>query len=118
MVRPTTKRSPSLLNRLARAVKLQKQTPPSTPLSHRLTALRYGFRSSRYTLYDFGKNDPRDYLPDTVFREATAINGGFCRRVLEDKLLFTQLVQDVFEGPGFRVPEVFGLLERGHGFTP
>ena len=112
MVRPTTKRSPSLLNRLARAVKLQKQTPLSTPLSHRLTALRYGFRSSRYTLYDFGKNDPRDYLPDTVFREATAINGDFCRRVLEDKLLFTHFMQDV-KLPGFRVPEVFALVGCG-----
>jgi hypothetical protein len=89
-------------------LKLQKQTPWSTPLSQRLTALKYGFRSSRYTLYDFGRNYPKDYLPDTVFREATAINGGFCRRVLEDKLLFTQFVRGVF-----RVPVVFALLERG-----
>ena len=108
MARSATQRSPSPFNRLARALKLQKQTPWSTPLSQRLTALRYGFRSSRYTLYDFEQNDPKAYLPDTVFREATAINGTFCRRVLEDKLLFTQLVQGVF-----KVPEVFALI--GHG---
>lgn len=101
------------LNRLARAVKFQKETPLSTPLGQRLTTLRRGFRSSRYTLYDFGQNDPKDYLPDTVFREATAINGEFCRRVLEDKLLFTRFVQDFFKVSGFRVPEVFALLERG-----
>ena len=112
MVFPTTKRSPSLFRGLARVVKLQKQTPLSTPLSHRLTALRYGFGSSRCTLYDFGRNDPRDYLPDTVFHEATAINGEFCRRVLEDKLLFTHFMQDV-KPPGFRVPEVFALIGCG-----
>lgn len=103
MTRP---RSP--LNRLARAVNFQRKTPWSTPLSQRLTALKYGFRSSRYTLYDFGQNDPRDYLPDSVSREANAVNGGFCRRVLEDKLLFTRLLQGVF-----KIPEVFALLERG-----
>lgn len=106
--RPSTKRPRSPLNRLARAVNYQKKTPLSMPLGQRLTALRHGFRSSMYTFYDFGHNDPKDYLPDTVFREATNINGGFCRRVLEDKLLFTRLLGNVF-----KVPEVFALIERG-----
>lgn len=104
----SSKRSRSPLNRLARAVSYQKKTPLSMPLSQRLMALRHGFRSSMYTFYDFGRNNPKDYLPDTVFREATSINGAFCQNILKDKLLFSELLRDVF-----KVPEVFALLERG-----
>ncbi len=105
---PVIRRLYSPLHQLTRAVRFQKDTPLATPLNQRLTTLRHGFRSSRYILYDFEQNDPKAYLPDTVFREATAINGTFCRRVLEDKLLFTRFFGDIF-----KVPEVFALVERG-----
>jgi len=78
------------------------------PLTQRLTALRYGFRSSMYTFYDFEHHDPRDYLPDTVFREATNINGKVCQNILRDKLLFSHLLGGVF-----RMPEVFALVDHG-----
>jgi hypothetical protein len=107
--RPVSKHPRSPLNRLARAISYQKKTPLSMPLSQRLTALKHGFRSSMYTFYDFARNDPGDYLPDTVFREATNINGAFCQNILRDKLLFTEMLRGTF-----RVPEVFALLERGN----
>jgi len=108
----TAKSRRSSLNRLARALSYQKKTPLSMPLTQRLTALRHGFRSSMYTFYDFEHNDPREYLPDTVFREATNINGKFCQAILQDKLLFSKLL-----GGMFRTPEIFGLIERGR-FQP
>lgn len=61
-----------------------------------------------YTFYDFAHNDPGDYLPDTVFREATNTNGTFCQNILRDKLLFTEMLWGAF-----KVPEVFALLEHG-----
>lgn len=113
--KPLPRHRRSLLNRVARAVSYQKGTPLNMPLSERLAALRHGFRSSMYTFYDFKHNNPADYLPDTLFRETTNINGSFCQRILSDKLLFGQIV-----GDAFRVPEVLALLERGqlHTLTP
>ncbi len=94
--------------RLARVIRYQQKTPLSMPPAQRLRALRHGFRSSMYIFYDFEHNDPKDYLPDTVFRAATDINGPFCQNILRDKLLFSRFLSGVF-----RVPEVFALIDRG-----
>lgn len=107
-VKARVKPKRSLLGRLVRALRYQKKTPLSVPPAQRLRALRHGFRSSVYTLYDLGHHDPRDYLPDTVFREATNINGKVCQNILRDKLLFSQLLGGVF-----RMPEVFALVDHG-----
>lgn len=93
---------------LLRAISYQKHTPLAMPLSQRFLALRHGFKSSAFALYDFRTNDPSDYLPDVSFREATNINGPFCRRILEDKLLFAEL----FKGHA-DIPAVVGVVERG-----
>lgn len=78
------------------------------PLQHRLKSWKHGFRSSMYTFYDFEHNDPQDYLPDTAFRAATNINGVLCQNILKDKLLFAAMLQGTF-----KVPQVFGLIDRG-----
>ncbi len=51
--------------------------------------------------------DNSAYLPDAALRKARGINGPFCQGVLTDRLLFTAMLR------GFKVPEVFALLERG-----
>lgn len=98
----------SLVRQLVRALSYQKKMPLSMSPAQRLTALRHGFRSSNYTLYDLEHHDPRDYLPDTVFREAANINGQVCQNILRDKLLFSQLLGGVF-----RMPEVFAFIDHG-----
>lgn len=104
------RRSP--LKALVRAVSYQKDTPLTMPLSRRLQMLRRGFKSSAYALYDFGKNNPDDYLPDTSFREAALVNGPFARRLLGDKLLFTEVFRD-----HLKIPEVVALIERGRLYS-
>jgi hypothetical protein len=100
------------LKELRRAVSYQKDTPLGMPLSQRFEMFRRGFRSSSYALYSFDQNDPDDYLPDSAFREATLINGPFCRRILHDKLLFWRVFGDVF-----KIPRVVALIERGRLFA-
>lgn len=78
------------------------------PLSQRREMLQRGFRSSSYELYNFAENNPNDYLPDALFRRVTDINGPFCQNILNDKLLFSVMLEDYF-----KVPQVLGLIERG-----
>ncbi|ADI13749.1 sugar-transfer associated ATP-grasp domain-containing protein [Truepera radiovictrix] len=103
------------LKELRRAVSYQKDAPLRMPLSKRFEMFRRGFRSASYALYSFDHNDPDDYLPDSAFREATLINGPFCRRILHDKLLFWRVFGDAFEGT-FEMPRVVALIERGQLF--
>ena len=70
----------------------------------RLKALRNGFSSSSWLLFDLDHNDPADYLPDLAVRDFGRIRAQF--RALNDKLLFARAMTAV----GLRCPSLFGFI--------
>ena len=86
----------------------QREAPRTTPLAQRLDMWRRGYRAAAYELYDLSPDAAENYLPDSSRLDIAFINGPFARNVLNDKLLFTELVGEVLE-----VPPIVALIERG-----
>lgn len=80
-----------------------------------------GYHPESYSLYDLSPAHAGEYLPDKVRLQSFAsrraastlfINGSFARDILDDKLLFTELLADKLPIPG-----ILALIERGETFA-
>lgn len=91
----------------------QREAPLSTPIAKRIDMWRRGFRESSYTLYDLDSARPRDYIPDSARLDAFFINGSVARGVLNDKLLFSSLLQHHLP-----IPKTLALIGRGELYAP
>ena len=86
---------------------LQDRTP--IPFNSRLKATRAGFKPVSAVAYDFQRNDPRDYLPDTSWLPLAKTNGPAAWEILANKLLFYREFSD--ELP---LPRVYAYMAAGH----
>lgn len=86
---------------------LSDRTP--IPFRRRLQATRAGFKPESAVAFEFGKNDPRDYLPDTSWRPLSKTNGPAATSLLANKLMFYLKYQD--ELP---LPRVHGFVAAGN----
>lgn len=102
-----TRYGPGRPLRFAKLAAWQREAPRTTPLAQRLDMWRRGYRASAYE-YDLSPGASENYLPDSSRLDIAFIDGPFARSVLNDKLLFTELVGGVLE-----VPPVVALIERG-----
>jgi len=91
----------------------QREAPLSTPIAKRIDMWRRGFRESSYTLYDLDSARPRDYIPDSARLDTFFINGSVARGVLNDKLLFSSLLQHHLP-----IPKTLALIGRGELYAP
>ncbi len=107
---------------LRKHLEWQREAPLSTPLKKRVEMWRAGYSPESYALYDLSPAHAAEYLPDKArlksfsSDKATStffINGPFARNVLDDKLLFTELL-----APTLSVPRILGFIERGSLFVP
>jgi len=101
------------LSRNLASVRWQADFPLTTPLDHRLRALRGGFTSASYGLYDLGRNDPADYLPDLAAGSDAArrSNGPFAVSLFSDKLLAHMLMREHLP-----LPKLLALIQGGRVF--
>lgn len=106
---------------LKKLLEWQREAPLSTPLQKRVEMWHSGYRLESYSLYDLSPAHAAEYLPDKVrFQSFSSsrvastlfINGSFARNILDDKLLFTELLADKLPIPG-----ILALIERGETFA-
>lgn len=104
-----------------RLLEWQREAPRATPVKKRLAMWQSGFRGVSGSLYDLSPEHAHEYLPDKVrLRTYTSsrtfstlsINGSFARSVLDDKLLFTQLLSRQLP-----IPRIVAVVERGDVFV-
>ena len=83
-------------------------------ISNKLRMWKNGFLSESYLIYDFEKNDLRNYVSDhTRLKLLTRING-YYSVALYDKLYFVLLLKDFKE----HVAETYGLIKAGRVALP
>lgn len=76
-------------------------------LRHKLRAIRYGFSSDFYRLYELDKNPPLDYISEYRRIVSRDIVGNY-KILLDDKIIFTE-----FFSRYVNVPEIKYLLDKG-----
>lgn len=64
------------------------------PWYKRLKWYMQGFNSDRYYMYEFDKNNPKDYLPDLYKRRTIKLDGKYAI-LLNDKKLFDHMTRDI-----------------------
>ena len=111
MLKSLRYRGNKLFRVLAKALAEERQSAPGLPLAKRLKAWRLGFKGKSYVLLGLDENDPKDYLPDSLYHLTTGLDGKL-GRVLKDKLLFNVIVQRYVD-----VPEILAVIGKGRIFA-
>lgn len=89
-IKKTIKNARRFYNDVSFMIKEDIENDTKVPVLKRIPWYIKGFNSDRYYMYEFDKNNPKDYLPDFYKYRTSLINGPYSV-LLNDKKLFTEL---------------------------
>jgi len=69
---------------------IEKHNSYKLPLYHKLRAIKYGFSSDFYHMYNLEQNNPKDYISDYTRILSRDINEKY-KSILDNKLIFEKV---------------------------